>query len=62
MIDEVIPEYRYKLKGFLAPHDLELKDYSVVLVHPWQYENVIVNKFADWILENDYYLRLLKLK
>lgn len=51
MIDEVIPEYRYKLKGFLAPHDLELKDYSVVLVHPWQYENVIVHKFADWILE-----------
>lgn len=51
MIDEVIPEYRYKLKGFLAPHDLELKDYSVVLVHPWQYENVIVHKFADWILK-----------
>lgn len=49
ILDFIIPEYRYKLKAFLEPYQLELKDYNVVLVHPWQYENVIVKQFSDWI-------------
>ncbi|KRG08042.1 IucA/IucC family protein [Staphylococcus sp. NAM3COL9] len=51
MLNVVVPEYRYKLKAFIAPHELELNDYRVILIHPWQYDNVIAHKFADWIVE-----------
>ncbi|WP_436862414.1 IucA/IucC family protein [Staphylococcus caeli] len=51
MLDTVLPEYRYKLKAYLAPHELELNDYRVILVHPWQYEHVISTKYAQWIEE-----------
>ncbi|WP_436854818.1 IucA/IucC family protein [Staphylococcus caeli] len=51
MLDTVLPEYRYKLKAYLAPHELELNDYRVILVHPWQYEHVISTKFAQWIAD-----------
>lgn len=49
ILDFIIPEYRYKLKAFLEPYQLELNDYNVLLVHPWQYENVIVKQFSEWI-------------
>ncbi|WP_437272527.1 IucA/IucC family protein [Staphylococcus succinus] len=49
ILDYIIPEYRYKLKAFLDPYGLELNNYRVLLVHPWQYDNVIVKQFADWI-------------
>ncbi|WP_281059366.1 IucA/IucC family protein, partial [Staphylococcus sp. GDX8P105P-2] len=30
ILDEIVPEYRYKLKAFLDVHDLELNDYSLM--------------------------------
>ncbi|WP_270915764.1 IucA/IucC family protein [Staphylococcus saprophyticus] len=55
ILDEIVPEYRYKLKAFLDVHDLELNDYSLMFVHPWQYEKVIPHQFAEWI-ESKYLL------
>lgn len=49
IINQVIPEYKDKIKVFLASHDLELADYRIILVHPWQYENVIPQQFGHWI-------------
>ena len=51
MLDVVLPDYKYRLKAFLESQQLNLHDYHVVLVHPWQYEHVIVNTFKEWILE-----------
>jgi hypothetical protein len=31
-----------------------LKDYKVILVHPWQYEHTIRNKYKEWL--QDYIL------
>src|SRR5699024_10094729 len=52
ILNQVIPEYRYKLKAFLEPHHLELNDYRAILVHPWQYENVIPQQFVYWLEEH----------
>ena len=52
ILNHVIPEYRYKLKVFLEPHHLELNDYRAILVHPWQYENVIPQQFVYWLEEH----------
>ena len=49
IINQVIPEYKDKIKVFLASHDLDLADYRIILVHPWQYENVIPQQFGHWI-------------
>lgn len=54
ILDSVLPEYKYRLKAFLEPYNLKLKDYQVILVHPWQYDHVIVHKFKSWI--KDQYL------
>ncbi|MDG0844578.1 siderophore synthetase [Staphylococcus equorum] len=51
ILNHIIPEYRYKLKAFLEPYQFELDDYRVILVHPWQYDNVIVHQFSKWIKE-----------
>ncbi|MDK9866118.1 MULTISPECIES: IucA/IucC family protein [Staphylococcus] len=51
ILNHIIPEYRYKLKAFIEPYQFELEDYRVVLVHPWQYDNVIVHQFSKWIKE-----------
>lgn len=51
MLDVVLPDYKYRLKAFLESQQLNLKDYQVILVHPWQYEHVIVDTFKEWILE-----------
>lgn len=55
ILDEIVPEYRYKLKAFLDVHDLELNDYSLMFVHPWQYEKVIPHQFAE-LIESKYLL------
>lgn len=51
ILNHIIPEYRYKLKAFLEPYQFELEDYRIILVHPWQYDNVIVHQFSEWIKE-----------
>lgn len=51
ILNHIIPEYRYKLKAFLEPYQFELEDYRVILVHPWQYNNVITQQFSEWIKE-----------
>lgn len=43
LINEVIPEYRHKLRAYLEPLGLKLKDYYAILVHPWQYEHTITS-------------------
>src|SRR5699024_400331 len=49
IINQVIPEYKVKIKAFLDSQDLDLADYRIIFVHPWQYENVIPQQFGHWI-------------
>ena len=49
ILHKVIPEYRAKIRKFAQSLHLSLEDYQVLLVHPWQYENIIYDKFEKWI-------------
>ncbi|EKU45843.1 IucA/IucC family protein [Staphylococcus massiliensis] len=51
ILDQVLPEYKKPLETFLEPLQLELSDYHIVFVHPWQYEHVIIDAFSNWIKE-----------
>src|SRR5699024_7203227 len=42
-------EYKDKIQLFLAPHDIKVADYRIILVHSWQKENVIPQQFGHWI-------------
>ncbi|PTH28761.1 siderophore synthetase [Staphylococcus agnetis] len=45
----VLPEFNGRLKQFLEPLGCQLNDYRIMLVHPWQYDNVITTQFAHRI-------------
>lgn len=49
ILNEVIPEYLDELHTFMNDRERLLKDYKVILVHPWQYEHTICNKFKEWL-------------
>lgn len=49
ILNEVIPEYLDVLHTFMNNRERLLKDYKVILVHPWQYEHTIRNKFKEWL-------------
>ena len=49
ILNEVIPEYLDELYTFMNNRERLLKDYKVILVHPWQYEHTIRNKFKEWL-------------
>ena len=49
ILNEVIPEYIDELHTFMNDRERLLKDYKVILVHPWQYEHTIRNKFKEWL-------------
>lgn len=49
ILNEIIPEYREQLQTFTKDSDHLLEDYHVILVHPWQYEHTIRNKFKEWL-------------
>ncbi|MFR2913057.1 staphyloferrin A synthase [Staphylococcus hominis] len=49
ILNEVIPEYLDELHAFMNDRERLLKDYKVILVHPWQYEHTIRNKFKEWL-------------
>ncbi|QLK86568.1 IucA/IucC family protein [Staphylococcus sp. 17KM0847] len=49
MINTVIPDMARPLRQFLEPYEKELSNYRVLFVHPWQYENVIVQAFDEAI-------------
>ena len=49
ILNQVIPDYRYKLRAFIEPLGLSLDDYYVIFVHPWQYEHVILHDYIEWI-------------
>lgn len=49
ILNRVIPEYRHQLNSFLEPLNLNLEDYRVMIVHPWQYDHTIGGKFSQWI-------------
>lgn len=49
ILNEVIPEYLDELHTFMNDKERLLKDYKVILVHPWQYEHTIRNKFKEWL-------------
>ena len=49
ILSEVIPEYRDQLQTFMDDRERLLEDYSVILVHPWQYEHIILNRFRKWL-------------
>ncbi len=51
IINNVIPELKDKIQHFLNPFDLNVDDYRAIFVHPWQYDNVIGDKFKTWISE-----------
>ena len=54
ILNEVIPEYIDELHTFMNDRERLLKDYKVILVHPWQYEHTIRNKYKEWL--QDYIL------
>ena len=54
ILNEVIPEYLDELHTFMNNRERLLKDYKVILVHPWQYEHTIRNKYKEWL--QDYIL------
>ncbi|MBI5975884.1 IucA/IucC family protein [Staphylococcus canis] len=45
ILNQVIPEYHTQLEEFIASYDKSLTQYRVMFVHPWQYDNVIVERF-----------------
>ena len=49
ILNEVIPEYLDELHTFMNDRERLLKEYKVILVHPWQYEHTIRNKFKEWL-------------
>ena len=49
ILNQVIPEYRDRLKCYLEPLRLNLNDYRVMLIHPWQYDHTIGEQFEEWI-------------
>lgn len=49
ILNEVIPDYYHRLKGFLEPLNLNIADYRVMFVHPWQYDHTIGEQFNEWI-------------
>lgn len=49
ILNEVIPEYLDELHTFMNNRERLLKDYKAILVHPWQYEHTIRNKFKEWL-------------
>lgn len=51
IVNQVIPELKDKLQSFLKPLDLEMNNYRVIFVHPWQYDHVIGERFKTWISE-----------
>lgn len=51
MLNEVIPDKKESLKQFVQSLDLKLEDYEVMIIHPWQYEHIIVHQFKDWIID-----------
>ena len=51
MLNEVLRDEKQRLKHFVKALNLKLEDYDVVIVHPWQYEHVIIDRFKDWIQE-----------
>lgn len=51
MLNEVLKDEKQRLKNFVKALNLKLEDYDVVIVHPWQYEHVIIDRFKDWIAD-----------
>ncbi|WP_044466817.1 IucA/IucC family protein [Staphylococcus caprae] len=51
ILNKVIPEYRSQLSTFLEPLNLDIDDYRVMIVHPWQYEHTIGEKYKQWIAD-----------
>ena len=52
ILNEVIPEYLDELHTFMNDRERLLKDYKVILVHPWQYEHTIRNKYKEWLQDH----------
>lgn len=52
ILNQVIPQYRSKLKRYIEPLGLKLDRYRVMIVHPWQYKHVIAKFFESWVSEN----------
>ena len=52
ILNEVIPEYLDELHTFMNDRERLLKDYKVILVHPWQYEHTIRNRFKEWLQDH----------
>ncbi|MEB7365992.1 IucA/IucC family protein [Staphylococcus borealis] len=49
ILREVIPEYQLRLRKYAQSIQISLEDYYVILVHPWQYNHTIYDKFSNWI-------------
>lgn len=49
ILKKVIPEYQTRIRKYAQSIHISLEDYFVILVHPWQYNHTIYDKFANWI-------------
>lgn len=51
ILNHVIPEYYNKLRVYMKNLGLNVGDYRVVLVHPWQYQHTIAKHFKTWVAQ-----------
>ncbi|NHA41152.1 siderophore synthetase [Staphylococcus schleiferi] len=52
VLREIIPDMESQLRQWMQMYQSSLDEYRVMFVHPWQYENVITEKFGRWIAEH----------
>lgn len=51
MLNEVLKHHKQQLKDYAKALGYNIDDFEVVIVHPWQYEHVIVEQFKSWMIE-----------
>lgn len=49
ILHELIPEYASRLRMYAQSLDIAFDDYVIIIVHPWQYQHTIYQKFKEWI-------------
>ncbi|MEJ7541261.1 IucA/IucC family protein [Staphylococcus intermedius] len=53
VLKKMFPDQESKLRQWMQTYEGTLDDYRVMLVHPWQYTNVITKRFQTMIAQHD---------
>lgn len=51
ILNEVLKDDKAQLKDYAKALGYDIDDFEIVIIHPWQYEHVIVEQFKTWIQE-----------